>query len=295
MLPQLAFARLWLNEFSASGGDALTPADVHAAFSESERPMNGSEPGYIFVGGLDLGLVRDFSVFVILAIPDGGMGGKIRLAHHKVWRPVGDGSKLNIGEIENHILEMDSRYRLAYVGFDPWQAEHLSQRLEQMTQHRRRKTEIYQPLRQRGITSWMREVPPTASNLREIAGLVIESFSDRRFMFCPCEPLRRDLLKLRATEKSYGIRLESPHDRDGHGDVFSAFANALLIGHELAGKKKVTAGTTSAGARTPAQRTAAQLAYELAEFERLAHTPEDHQAGWRDALIRAGGARRLGG
>ncbi len=73
MLPPLAFARLWLNEFSASGGDALTPADVHAAFSEAE-PMTGGEPGFIFIGGLDLGLVRDFSAFVILAIPDGGMG-----------------------------------------------------------------------------------------------------------------------------------------------------------------------------------------------------------------------------
>ena len=36
----------------------------------------------------------------------------------------------------------------------------------------------------------------------------------------------------------YGIRLTSPRDGDGHGDTFSAFALALLIGHELSGKRK---------------------------------------------------------
>jgi hypothetical protein len=48
----------------------------------------------------------------------------------------------------------------------------------------------------------MREIPPTAQNLREQATLVIESFQDRRFQFFPCEALHRDLLKLRVEEKS---------------------------------------------------------------------------------------------
>jgi hypothetical protein len=38
-------------------------------------------------------------------------------------------------------------------------------------------------------------------------------------------------------EKSYGIRLSSPRDGEGHGDTFSAFSLALLVAHELAGKK----------------------------------------------------------
>ena len=112
-------------------------------------------------------------------------------------------------------------------------------------------------------------VPPTAATLREQCGLVIESFSDRRFSFYPCEPLRRDLLKLRAIEKSFGIRLESPRDADGHGDTFSAFANALLIGHEIAGKKKVTAGTISAGGQNRAAFEA-RLQRELERHEFLA-------------------------
>ena len=82
------------------------------------------------------------------------------------------------------------------------------------------------------------EIPPTAANLREQATLIIESLTDRRLLLYDCEPLRRDLLKLRVEEKSYGIRLTSPRDGDGHGDTFSAFSLALLVGHELAGKKR---------------------------------------------------------
>ena len=58
-----------------------------------------------------------------------------------------------------------------------------------------------------------------------------------------CEPLHRDLHKLRVVEKSYGVRLESPRDGEGHGDTFSAFALALLMAHELAGKAPIVLGT----------------------------------------------------
>ena len=201
MLPPLAFARLWLNEFSASGGDMLTPADVPAAFSRSRAPMTGGEPGYIFVGGLDLGLVRDFSAFVILAIPDGGMGGKIKLAHHKVWRPAGDGTQVeHRGNRKPH-----SRAGRRSIGSPPCAVgpvagvNMLCQRLEQMTQHRRRKTEIYQPLRRAGQQASMRpgSFGPTAAMLREkfVRWPLSHLQTDRRFSFYPCEPLRRGFVE----------------------------------------------------------------------------------------------------
>ncbi len=144
------------------------------------------------------------------------------------------GRKIDLTEVERHILELDAQYNLETVSFDPWQMEHLAQRLEADTAHRRRNA-----LRQRWSKGpWMKEIPPTATNLREQATLIIESFTDRRLQLYDCEPLRRDLLKLRVEEKSYGIRLTSPRDGDGHGDTFSAFALALLVGHELAGKKR---------------------------------------------------------
>ena len=214
MLPAIAYARLWGNQWSSGGGDALTPADIAAAFLPDLQPMTGQEPGWLFVAGVDLGLTRDFSAVVVLAVPAGGTAGKIRLAHHNLWRPT-LGKKIDLSDVETYILQLDEQYGLEVVGFDPWQAEHMAQRLEADSGHRRRNQR-----RRLWTKPWMREIPPTAANLREQATLVIESFTDRRLQCYACELLRRDLLKLRVEEKSYGIRLTSPRDGEGHGDTF---------------------------------------------------------------------------
>jgi len=267
MLPAIAYARLWLNQWSAAGGDALTPADIHAAFDERLQPMRGHDrmgfhdarPVWQFVAGVDLGLTRDCSAVVVLAIPTLGQSktARIRLAHHKMWKP-SPGEKVNIADIEKHILTLDQEYDLEAVAYDVWQAEHLAQRLEVLSMNRRRTS--------RSVTKhnkpWMREIAPTGSNLREQATLVIEGFQDRRFHLYPCEPLKRDLLKLRVEEKSYGMRLTSPRDGDGHGDTFSAFALALLIGHELSTTRPAVAGSTSSG--DPYGRPMSALERELA-------------------------------
>jgi phage terminase large subunit-like protein len=236
MLPAIAAARLIDNLWSASGGDALTPADIQAAFMDGLQPMTGKESGWLFVGGVDLGLTRDCSAVVVLGVPAGGRAGRIRLAHQKLWRPT-PGKKINLLEVEKHILDLDEQYGLEAVGFDPWQCEHLAQTLEADAGHRRRNQR-----RRYGNLPWMREIPPTGANLRDQATLIIESFVDRRLQLYSCDPLKHDLLKLRCEEKSYGMRLTSPRDGTGHGDTFSAFSLALLVGHEFAGKKKIVAG-----------------------------------------------------
>src|SRR5262249_47724434 len=154
--------------------------------------------------------VRDCSCVVVLAVPDGGTAGRIRLAHHKLWRPV-LGRKINLDEIERHILELDERFHLEFVAFDPWQAEMLSQRIEADLNRRRRNQR-----RRYGSQPFMREVPPTAANLREQATVMVEMLTDRRLRLFECEPLRQDLLKLRIEETKTTIRLTSPRDRQGH-------------------------------------------------------------------------------
>jgi Phage Terminase len=280
MLPAIAYLRLWENQWSSGGGDALTPADIAAAFQDDLAPMTGREPGWLFVAGVDLGLKRDCSSVIVLAVPEGGIAGRIRLAHHKLWRPT-LGKKIDLTDVERHILEMDEKYGLECVAFDPWQAEHMAQRLEADTAHRRRNQK-----RRFGNQPWLKELPPTAANLREQATRVIETFQDRRLQLFPCEPLRRDLLKLRVLEKSYGIRLESPRDGEGHGDSFSAFALALLVGHDLAGKKPIVIGAVDFG--TPLEMAMSEME-ELHEHERyLATQSEDHQEPFREAMWRAG-------
>ena len=249
MLPAIAFARLWKNQWSSGGGDALTPSDIAAAFDSSLEPMTGEEKDMLFICGVDLGLVRDSSAVVVLAVPAGGKSGRIQLAHSKVWKPVPN-RKLDLMDIERHILELDKQFNLENVAADSWQAELLCQQLEADSGHSRRNQR-----RRFNRQPWVRVINPTPSNLRQQASLLIECFADRRFRFFDCDPLRTDLNKLRIEEKTYGFRCTSPRDGDGHGDTFSAFALALLVAHELAGKppKKIaTMGTEDGGGNNEA-------------------------------------------
>lgn len=273
MLPAVAYARLWENNWSSGGGDALTPADIAAAFLSQLSPMNGRESGWLFVAGVDLGLTRDCSAVIVLAVPDGGRAGKIRLADAKLWRPT-LGKKIDLIEVERHILELDERFGLEFVAFDPWQMEHLAQRLEADSGHRRRNSR-----RLFGNKPWMREIPPTATNLREQATLVIESFTDRRLQFYDYEPLRRDLGRARCEERSFGVRLTSPRDRDGHGDSFSAFALAMLMAHEVAGKKRTVVGAMGGGScDSPFSSAIRRLEFASDQFDReMTSEPEDDQ------------------
>lgn len=256
MLPPIAFSRLWLNQWSSGGGDALSPADIAAAFVSDLSPMTRKEDGWLYVAGLDLGLTRDCSAVVVLAVPSGGTAGRIRLAHNRLWRPT-LGQKINLGEVESHVLTLDDLFGLEFVAADPWQAESMMQRLEADSGHRRRNAK-----RRFGSLPWVRGIQPTGQNLQSQATLVLEGFADHRFQLYDCEPLRRDLLRLRVEEKSYGCRLTSPRDGSGHGDTFSAFALALLISHELAGKKPVV---LTALDKRPGQSRAEQAAERFAQ------------------------------
>ncbi len=217
LLPPVAFARLWLNEWSTGGGDALTEADIKAAFASNMPPMTGYEPGYTWVAGVDLGLTRDCSAVVVLGVRDYDVenAGRIRLAHTKLWKPIA-GQKINLTEVEDELRRLHTKFRLKAVAYDPWQAEHLSQRL------------VHE-----GFP--MQSVHPSATNLQAIAARTIESFVDRRLDLYECPNLKRDLFRLRVEERSYGYRLVSPRDSEGHGDTASAFGFALLAAHEQAG------------------------------------------------------------
>lgn len=282
MLPAVAFARLWKNLWSSGGGDALRPEDIAAAFDSRLQPMTGRETGWVYVGGIDLGLTRDCSAVVVLAVPEGGTAGRIRLADTRLWRPT-LGKKIDLAEIEAHVLELDQRFGLEAVGFDPWQSEYLAQRLEADTDRTRRNARrIYED------EPWMREIAPSGANLREIATLTIESFTDRRLLLFDDPHLRRDLDRLRVEEKSYGVRLSSPRDGTGHGDTFSAFANALLLAHEFAGKRPVTAGAGGEEELTPLQRAFRRLD-SLNEYEAMvARRGEDHAEQFRKLMILTG-------
>ncbi len=224
MLPAVAFARLWENQWSTGGGDALLPQDIEAAFDPALAPMTGREPGYKFVAGVDLGLSRDASAVVVLGAHR--ETGKIRLAFNQLWKP--KQTRVVLADVEQALRELHKRFDLQDVRYDPWQAAHLAQRL-----------------RLDGLP--MTEVAATGGNLQALATAMIESFTDRRLHLYPCADLRRDLLKLRVEERSYGFRLTAPRDEDGHGDTGTAFSLALPAAIDQAGRRTIIVGALGGG------------------------------------------------
>ncbi len=231
MLPTVAWERLVGNNWASGLGDALSREDIEVAFQADLKRMTGAEPGWLWVCGADLSSTRDWTACVVLGVPCGGRAERIRLAHHRIWKPT-PGKKIDLQEVERHILDLDARFGLENVAIDVWQAELLASRLEGHTQHRRRNQR-----RRLWTHPWVRAIQASPANLRDQSLLVTQYFTDRHLQLYPCEPLHRDLLKLRAQEMPYGVRLVSPHDNEGHGDTFSAFALALVVAHEWATKR----------------------------------------------------------
>jgi phage terminase large subunit-like protein len=243
-LPEIAYRRLWLNQWTTGSGDAIAPDALAAALNQSGPLEPG--PGWTFSAGLDLGLTRDASALVVVGrnvgwaepIPqppryrsrltecliDQGLleaapdpepdyrdhpaTGRTRLAVVRLWRP--RGNKVSLEEVERAILHVHARYNLACLAFDPWQAQYLGERLTNQ-----------------GVP--VEAVDPTPSNLKAQATVLLEAFSERQIDLYEDADLLEDLRNLLVVERQYGIRLDSPRGPSGHGDAASALSLALHV------------------------------------------------------------------
>ena len=98
---------------------------------------------------------------------------------------------------------------------DEWQCAHL---LQHLSRH--------------GITC--KPASFSGGTMQQLATLLLGVFRDRAIDLYNHEQLIRDLKRLEVEEKSYGWRLTSPRVKgEGHGDVASAFALALLAFERL--------------------------------------------------------------
>jgi phage terminase large subunit-like protein len=245
LLPPVAYRRLWLNEWTAGSGDALDAADIERAV-RLRGPLRRAPRGWAFAAGLDLGLTRDAAALAVVgyscgyseerprpprqvsgaaqALVELGLAeqpeeqpeyihhrgsGRLRLARLAVWQPP-SGGKVSIEVIENEIAALHGLLTLTAVGADPWQAAYLIERLQK-----------------RGIA--VEAVDPTGANLKSMCSATLEAFSEGQIDLYPHPRLLSDLRALRAVEKSYGVRLESPRGPQGHGDAATALAIALHI------------------------------------------------------------------
>ena len=245
LLPPIAFERLWLNRWTSGSGDALTSDDVDAALTR-KRPWTARRPGWVFVGGLDIGLSKDNTALVIVGkcvgerrwvtrpaqaatvpkslaaardlgfmpdpppdevISEVPATGRLRLASVVLWRP-GPGRRVDLAAVERSILRLHEHFGLEQLAYDPSQAEYLADRLGDA-----------------GVP--VERVPFTGGNLQSMATSLLDVFGARQLDLFPHEQLLVDLRALRIEERSYGLRLTSPRGPTGHGDCATALALAI--------------------------------------------------------------------
>lgn len=242
--PTQRYRRLWQGIWTSGSGDAIAEDDIQAAMI-LDGPADGPEDGYIYCAGVDLGLSRDASAVVVIgihvgrcesytkpkqlspmqrALIDTGMRqdptdeefverieeptGRSKVARIKVWRP--DHGRISIEGIEKSILRLHRIFNLQCVGFDRWQSVLLQEKLSN-----------------EGIQ--VEDVTFTPANLQSMASCTLEAFSENQLDIFNHPQLISDLRNLKIEEKSYGIRLNAPRGKDGHGDVATALSIALHI------------------------------------------------------------------
>lgn len=260
MLSPLVFKRVWLNEWTAGSEDALEPAWINQAIKSTMRPLTAPEQGWSYVMGVDIGVRHDWTGLVIVGqhvgyteeverepkpchpnarileelgwLDDVGPNssldlesedepdwitvegtGRMRLAHLAIWKP-SRGQPVDLDAVETAVIDQCKQFNCAAVCVDPSQAEGIIQRGAK------------QGLPIFGVPFSGRD------RMQGMANAVMEAFSQGQidlFRDSPADDLLVDLRNLRVTEKSYGIRLESPRAAGaGHGDAATALALALF-------------------------------------------------------------------
>jgi phage terminase large subunit-like protein len=210
LLPPPVFSRLWLNQWSSGAGDALAECDIAAAVVH-DAPMTGDEDGYIYFGGLDLGVSRDHSALSVVGIREN----RIRLADVRSWAPP-PGGKIDLARVRVAILDANRRFRLSRLLYDPHQAELLAQDVAKA-----------------GIL--VEGVPFTTASLTEMASCLLERFHSRTIELYDDSGLLADLRALRLIDRGTSYRLDAPRNSAGHGDRATACILGIL-GAERHGK-----------------------------------------------------------
>ena len=202
------YKRLYEGVWASGKGDAFDDGWIDGSFKPNLKELTQPEPGWQYLAGLDLGIKHDHSGVVVIGIHQKEK--RIRLATMRGFAPDQATGKIDLTQVRSYCLRLAKTFRICWFGFDPYQAELMAQDL----------TKENVP---------MREVSFTGKNLDQMAislmGVlqqgIFESYEDHEGR------LRQDLAKFNIVEKSYGYKLESVRDEDGHADVGTALAICL--------------------------------------------------------------------
>lgn len=216
--PLSRFNRLWYGKWASGKGDALSEDDIDWCLSRLAGPTPEPQEGWLYVGGLDLGISHDHAGLAVLGASRPLQ--KIRLAWMRAWAPRDSKTgEVDLQAIEESVLKVSRHYRLEYLGYDPYEARLMGQRLRGR-QVPAREFSFGQPKNLVAMASFL---------MQALQQRVLEAWDDEDGR------LRRDLGKFNIVEKQYGYRLEATSDEFGHADVGTALAIALPRAMQMLG------------------------------------------------------------
>ena len=249
---EIAYRRLWQNEWCHVSGEALDAETIDAAIKDDLSELDGPEEGWEYFAGLDLSWRKHHTSLVVVgrkigsnwaAVEDPSeeavsamemMGsihkaeenakkeeiapllGELKLAVVRNWIPPKVG-KLKLTEVEPAVRDVCLKFGAALF-YDPAQAIYMMERLSSVDE-----------ADDRGPLTCV-DVPPTTTNLQRMGTCVIEGFNDYRVALYSGGDADLLISDLRKAAQAHGPRywrLVSPDDSEGHGDRLSAFQNAL--------------------------------------------------------------------
>ena len=216
------FARLFCGKWISGLGDAVDEDSIEQCF-RADGPLDGPEPGWQYVAGLDLGVSHDHAGVALLGANEGEQ--RIRVAWLRGWEPSvpNDRGTLEVDSaaVEESCLWLHKTFRMSWFGYDPAAGGSF----------------MAQRLRRSGVP--MREMTfSSPKNCTDMAVAFVQAVKDGKLECYEDEGgrLRRDFGKFSIVHKlPSGYKLEAVSDEHGHADVGTALVICLPRAVEMLG------------------------------------------------------------
>lgn len=208
------YARLWEGKWISGRGGAVDDAAIDRCFI-ADGPLKKPQAGWVYAGGLDLGVSHDHSGVVVIGANRNEQ--RLRVAWLKGWEPsvANDRGELEVDlqAVEDACFTLGRLFNIQWFGYDPAAGGSF----------------MAQRLRKRGIAmrEWSFSNPKNLdlmarSFVQSVKSGLLECWDDREGR------LRRDFGKFSIVPKlPTGYKLEAVSDEYGHADVGTALVIAL--------------------------------------------------------------------
>jgi len=204
------FQRQFLNEFASSSSQFVNMAAWDRCVDPNATPLPSAPHLPVFIG-VDAGLKRDASAVVVTFYDESAK--VVRLVYHRVFVPEPDRPIDFEKTIEATLLELNKKYYIKKIVFDPWQMQAMAQRL----------TRAGLPIE---------EFPQSSPRLSQAAQNLFDLIESQSIVLYPDDDMRLAVSRCVAQESSRGWKI-SKDKQSHHIDVVIALmmsAQAAIAG-----------------------------------------------------------------